>query len=222
MIPLKDDHPLRHFPLVTLSCIVLNVVIFLHQLSLGQYEYPFVLKYGAIPYEITNNIDQEPLVSFPVRWTLVSSMFLHGGWLHLIGNMLYLWIFGKSVEDSMGYGRFLVFYVLCGIVAVLSHILTDPHSSIPMIGASGAISGVLGAYFVLYPLSNILTVVLLLGSLIRILKVPAMFFLGPWIIMQILYGVESIHTGAGRGIAWFAHIGGFIAGVLLIRFFKKS
>jgi membrane associated rhomboid family serine protease len=222
MIPLKDDHPLSVFPLITITFIVLNVFVFLHQSSLGQHQYAFVLKYGSIPWEITHNIDQEPLVSFPVWGTLVTSTFLHGGWFHLIGNMLYFWIFGKGVEDAMGYWRFVVFYLLCGIIADISHIMTAPNSRIPAIGASGAISGVLGAYLVLYPTANILTVVVLLGSLIRILPIPAVLFLIPWIILQVLHGAESVKIGSGCGIAWFAHIGGFVAGLCLVRFFKKE
>ncbi len=223
MIPLKDEHPLHHFPLITVAFIALNVFVFLHQSSLaGEYEYAFILKYGTTPREITQNIDQEPFVTFPVRWTLVTAMFLHGGWLHLLGNMLYFWIFGKAVEDSMGYLRFMIFYILCGTVAGVSHIATAPNSDIPMIGASGAISGMLGAYLVLYPTGNIHTLVVLLGTLIRVLKVPAMFFLLPWIMLQMINAGERLRIGHGGGIAWFAHIGGFFAGLILVNFFKKS
>lgn len=222
MIPLKDNHPLHRFPLITIAILLLNVYIFSHQSSLGEGKYEFWYKYGTIPWEITHNSDQPPPVDFPVRWTLLSAIFLHAGWLHLLGNMLYLWIFAKGVEDSMGYLRFTAFYLLCGGIASFAHILTAPDSQIPAIGASGAISGMLGAYLLLHPTASILTLVILPGTLIRILPVPAFLFLIPWIIMQIAHGTESLQAGGSCGIAWFAHIGGFAAGLLLAHLFRHE
>lgn len=224
MLPLKDDHPLTRFPLVTLIVLGLNIFIFYCQSDFaGEEKYEFWLKYGTIPYEIVHNIDKEPYIDISIRWTLVTSMFLHANGCHLIGNMLYLWIFAKGVEDAMGCFRFSVFYLLCGVVASLSHIATEPDSFIPAIGASGAISGMMGAYFVLHPTANILTLFVLPGTLIRIMPVPAFIFLFPWIILQIIQGAYSLSDlpFADGGVAWFAHIGGFFGGILLVRLFKK-
>ena len=222
MIPLKDDHSLHRFPLITVAILLLNVYSFSYQASLGEGKYEFWRQYGTIPWEITHNSDQPPSVDFPVRWTLISSMFLHADWLHLLGNLFYLWIFAKGVEDSMGYLRFTIFYLLCGVIASLSHILTAPDSPIPAIGASGAISGMLGAYLVLHPTANILTIIVLPGTLIRILPVPAFLFLLPWIILQVAHGTECLQVGGCSGIAWFAHIGGFAAGLVLAHIFKHD
>jgi membrane associated rhomboid family serine protease len=223
MLPLKDDHPLHHFPLITVVLLGLNVFIFIRQADLvGEQKYEFWYKYGSIPWEIVHNTDQEPLIDFSVRWTLITHMFLHADWLHLIGNMLYLWIFAKGVEDAMGYPRFIVFYLLCGVMASLSHIATAPDSPIPGIGASGAISGMLGAYFVLLPTANILTVFVLPGTLIRVIPVPAFLFLGPWIILQVIRGTYSLQVSGRGGVAWFAHIGGFAAGLVFAKLFEKS
>jgi len=221
MIPLKDDLPGRIFPLITVSLIVLNSLVFFYQMSLGRDEEVFVFKYGAIPWEITHHVDRNPTVPFPVQGTLLTSMFLHGGLFHLIGNMLYLWIFGNNIEDAMGHLRFLIFYFVCGVIAAISHILTSPNSQIPMIGASGAISGVLGAYIWLHPQARILTL-LIFGFFIRIVKIPALGVLGFWIILQLINGTLSLGLKEGGGVAWFAHIGGFIAGLFLIHFFKKE
>ncbi len=216
MLPLKDDYPLRRFPLVTIVLIILNVFVFLRQSDLAsEQQHEIHCKYGKIPYEIVHNEDQEPLINFSVRWTLISSMFLHGDWLHLVGNMLYLWIFAKGVEDSLGYLRFIIFYLLCGTIAGLSYIMSEQDSLIPCIGASGAISGMMGAYFMLHPTANILTVFVLPGTLIRIIPVPAFLFLGPWFILQLIY------YPTGGGVAWFSHIGGFIAGLVLAKFFER-
>lgn len=221
MIPLHDDNPTRIFPVITIFLIGLNSLIFFYQLSLGKYAQVFVFKYGAIPWEIIHNIDQGPKIPFPVQLTLFSSMFLHGGFFHLTGNMLYLWIFGNNIEDSLGHLRFIVFYVTCGIIAAASHILISPDSQIPMIGASGAISGVLGAYLLLHPHAKILTLIIF-GFFIRVIKVPALFILGFWIIIQFINGTASLGALERGGTAWFAHIGGFLAGLILIHFFKKQ
>ena len=221
MIPLHDDNPTTIKPIVTISFIITCVAVFFYQLSLpGSAERIFVYQFGAIPAVIFG----EDSISFkhaviPAPLSLISSMFLHGGWMHLIGNMLYLWVFANNIEDAMGHRRFIAFYTLCGVVAALSHAITAPGSPIPMVGASGAISGVLGAYLLLYPRSSILVLVPI-WVFIKVVRVPAALVLGFWFLIQILSGSASLSGGSG-GVAWFAHIGGFIAGMVLIGFFKR-
>jgi membrane associated rhomboid family serine protease len=211
MIPLRDVIPSRTTPFMTITLIVVNALVFLYELSLGERVEEFVLYLGLVPAAF----------SFV---TLFTSMFLHGGFLHFAGNMLYLWIFGDNVEDRMGHGRFLVFYLLCGIAAALAQTITNPDSVVPMVGASGAIAGVMGAYFVLYPRSRILT---LLPFFVfwQLFEVPAIFFLGIWFLMQFLSGVGSIVTAtAGEpsgGIAFWAHVAGFVAGISAIGIFRR-
>ena len=218
MIPIKDINPTERFAIVTLVIIVLNIAVFLYELALGpQAGEMFVDSFALIPARLFSRIP-EPFHAVPAGAALFTSMFLHGGFLHIAGNMLYLWIFGNNVEDSMGRIRFIVFYFLCGIAAAYSHALANIDSTMPMIGASGAISGVLGAYLVLYPRARVLTLVAF-GLYIRTVEVPAMFVLGFWFVLQFLNALLS--SGAGGGVAWFAHIGGFIAGILLIGIFKR-
>ncbi|HBA27068.1 MAG TPA: rhomboid family intramembrane serine protease, partial [Nitrospinae bacterium] len=172
------------------------------------------------PYEITHSVDIGPPVQMPVFFTVYSSMFMHGSFMHIIGNMLYLWIFGNNIEDSMGHIRFIFFYLICGTVASLTHIFLAPNSKIPMVGASGAVSGILGAYLLLFPHARILTLVTF-GFFVRMIKIPAMVVLGFWIVLQFLN--STVASGSeGGGVAWFAHIGGFFAGLILINFFKKN
>ena len=206
MIPLRDIIPSRTTPIVTIALIVTNVLVFLFELSLGRGVEEFTLYYGLVPAAFS--------------WVAVfTSMFLHGGLFHVAGNMLYLWIFGDNVEDRMGHGRFLVFYLLCGIAAALAQTIAAPDSVVPMVGASGAIAGVMGAYFVLYPKSRIVTLIPLF-FFFQIIEVPAIFFLGIWIALQALDGTISITTPAtGGGVAFFAHIGGFAFGILTVRLF---
>lgn len=219
MIPIHDDNPAERSPIVTVAFIVACTVVFLYQASLphkpGE---ALVFQYGAIPALLFGEGDLPASISIgiPAYATLITSMFLHGGWFHLIGNMLYLWIFGNNVEDVMGHGRFVVFYLLCGILAALSHAITDPTSPIPMVGASGAISGVLGAYMLLFPRAHVF--VLMPG--IGMTRVAAGIVLGMWFLMQLLSGGMNI-GGPGGGVAFFAHIGGFVAGMVLIGFFKR-
>ncbi len=215
MIPLKDDNPTRTFPFVTIFIIAANIAVYVYQLTLGQKaETFFILRAGAIPYEITRFADMYPLSFLPPPLTLFSAMFVHGGLLHVGGNMLYLWIFGDNIEDRLGHFRFFVFYLLSGLIASLTHIIMLPDSTLPMIGASGAIAGVLGAYFLLYPRANVLTLVFFF-FFVDIVKIPALVFLGLWFIFQLL------SSGAGGGIAWYAHIGGFAAGVILVKLFER-
>lgn len=216
MIPIKDDNPTHQVPLITIGLIMANILVFLHQLSLGRGEEVFIYRFGAIPYEITR------LQNFPASiGSLFTSMFLHGGPFHLLGNMLYLWIFGDNVEYIMGHLRFLGFYLLCGLAAALSHILAEPNSILPMVGASGAISGVLGAYFLRFPRAKVLVLVPLFFWFIRIIRIPAFFVLGFWFLMQVMSGFMSLGISVTGGVAWFAHIGGFLAGMILVRYFEK-
>lgn len=214
MIPLMDDTPRRSFPLVTLSLICLNLAAFLYELSLDRTGLnQLIATWGATP----NHFRYQGVA---VYTTILSSMFLHGGWGHIIGNMLYLWIFGDNVEDLVGKFRFIIFYFVCGVSASLSHIAVSlflNRGDLPSIGASGAVAGILGAYLLLFPRARVLAVVPI-GFLLRIIRIPALFFLGIWILLQLLSGAASI-PGAhgGGGIAFFAHIGGFFAGLMLIR-----
>ena len=210
-IPLKDENPTRRFPIVTVTLIALNILIFLYQVFSPQGLEYHVLRMGAIPYEITHftTVTFFPRISPPL--TLLTSMFIHGGFLHLFGNMLYLWIFGNNIEDFLGPLRFILFYLISGLGASLIHIAFHPSSQVPMIGASGAIAGVLGAYFLLYPEARVLTLVL-----IWILPVPAFIILGLWFVAQVM------NIGIGGGVAWFAHIGGFLIGLGLLRLYLKK
>ena len=211
MIPLRDVIPSRTTPYVTIALIALNALTFVYQLSLGEGVNDFILYFGLVPAAFS--------------WVAVfTSMFLHGGFLHFGGNMLYLWIFGDNVEDRMGHGRFLVFYLLCGVAADLAQAIINPDSVVPMVGASGAIAGVMGAYFVLYPRSRIVTLVPLF-VFVQIMEVPAIFFLGIWFLMQFVSGVGSIATAVSGepagGIAFWAHVAGFVAGVSGVLVFRR-
>ena len=219
MIPLHDDNPTERTPVVTVAFIVACVLVFLYQASLPpQPGETFVFQYGAIPALVFGEAELPATigVAVPAYATLITSMFLHGGWMHLIGNMLYLWVFGNNIEDVMGHVRYILFYLICGILAALSHAMTDPASTVPMVGASGAISGVLGAYVLLFPRAHVL--VLMPG--IGMTRVAAGFVLGMWFVMQLLSGGMSMGSKGG-GVAFFAHIGGFLAGMALIGLFKR-
>ena len=221
MIPLRDDNPTKIVPVMTVGLIVLNALVFLYQISLGPGGAEvFIYQFGAIPAVIfgSQSLPSE-LVAIPASMSIFTSMFLHGGFMHLIGNMLYLWIFGNNIEDAMGHARFILFYLLTGIAASMAHFFTDLNSEIPTIGASGAISGILGAYILLYPRAQVL-VLIFLGFFIRVMYVPAGLALGFYFLLQILQGTLTFGQGGG-GVAWFAHIGGFMAGLLLVGLFKQ-
>ena len=221
MIPLRDDNPTKIVPVMTLGLIVLNVLVFLYQMSLEPAGAEvFIYQFGAIPAVIfgSQTLPSE-LVAIPASFSVFTSMFLHGGFMHLIGNMLYLWIFGNNIEDAMGHGRFIVFYLLTGLAASMAHFLTDLTSEIPTIGASGAIYGILGAYILLYPRAQVL-VLIFLGFFIRVMYIPAGFVLGFYFVIQIFQGTLTFGQGGG-GVAWFAHIGGFTAGLVLVGLFKQ-
>ncbi len=224
MFPLKDHNPTRTRPYVTMAFIVINVVVFLYEMMLGDRVEGFVAAWGAIPYEIVHFEDLVGSVGgsfnhttgpsfLPI--TLLSSMFMHGSVMHIFGNMLYLWIFGNNVEDVLGHVKYFFFYIACGLLAGLSHILFNPNSTVPTVGASGAIAGVLGAYMVMYPRARVLTLVFL-GIFIRMMEVPASVLLVLWFVMQSLQGFLSLGVrDMTGGVAWFAHIGGFVAGIVL-------
>ena len=219
MIPLRDDNPTSITPFVTYALIAACILVFLWQMSLGEKGFEAaVLALGVIPAALLGDARLPPeLYLVPPVATVFSSMFLHGGFMHLAGNMLYLWIFGNNVEDSMGHTRFVIFYLLCGVAAVLAQALPNPGSTIPMIGASGAISGVLGAYLLLFPRAHVL-VLIPLGVFTRLIHLPAMFVLGFWFVLQLIN--SALVEGGQGGVAWGAHIGGFVAGMILIPVFK--
>ncbi|MGE5396721.1 MAG: rhomboid family intramembrane serine protease [Chitinophagales bacterium] len=214
MIPLKDRVPSQHFPLVTLLLIIINVLVFIHEIMLGNSDLQlFLNQYGLVPTRVTNPSNNLILTFTP----FITSMFLHGGWMHLIGNMWALWLFGDNVEDRMGPLNFTFFYLIIGIIAGATQVYVDPSSQIPTVGASGAIAGVMGAYFVLYPRAKILTLVPIF-FFFWLIDIPAFIYLAIWIILQI-FGSLAPQTGGVAQIAFSAHIGGFIAGLILHRLF---
>ncbi len=221
MIPLHDDNPTRHFPVATVVLIAVNVAVFAFQLTLPRHGLTvegFFLRAGLVPYEVVNRVDVPPDGLVPVWATVFTSMFIHGGWLHIIFNMLYLWIFGNNVEDRMGRARFVAFYLLCGVAAAAAQVVVRPDSLVPMIGASGAVSGVLGAYILLFPRAQVLTVITLV-IFFPLIMVPAWVLLLAWFALNLLQAASTI--GAETGVAYFAHVGGFAAGLVLVWLFAR-
>jgi len=231
MFPLKDDNPTELVPYVTFVLIGACVAVWLFVQGAGAAEAPFIAslcELGTIPAEVTGG-QTAGRVSLGggagcelggLTWeTMITSMFLHGSWMHLIGNMWFLWIFGNNIEDSMGHLRFLVFYLLTGLLASGAHVASDPTSLIPTVGASGAISGILGAYLLLYPKARVSTLIFLV-IFIKIIKLPAGLFLGLWFAIQLFSSFAPQAEGGG-GVAFWAHIGGFIAGLVLIKLFAN-
>jgi membrane associated rhomboid family serine protease len=220
MIPIRDHNPSRSFPIATLLIIALNVLVFVVELLAGDDLEVFFYTYGLVPCALTGQCVGIP-GSLPPWLTLFSSMFMHGGWMHIGSNMLYLWIFGNNIEDAMGPLGFVVFYLICGVAASVAQIATDPGSTVVNIGASGAIAGVLGAYLVMFPTARVDTLVLL-GWFARLVALPAVLVLGGWFVLQLFSGVMSLGTEtAGGGVAFFAHIGGFVAGLILVFLFRR-
>jgi membrane associated rhomboid family serine protease len=217
MIPLRDANPTRRTPVVTLALIVACFVVFAWELGLQATSEAslnaFVTEWGVVPAELLAAWGAGQFLSQETA-TLISSQFLHGGWLHLLGNLLYLWIFGNNIEDRLGRVLFVLFYLGGGVVAGLSQTAIDPDSTIPLIGASGAIAATLGAYFVLFPGARITTLVFL-GFFYQLIEVPAIIVLGFWFLLQLLDGIGSLGMEAGAGVAFFAHIGGFVGGALV-------
>lgn len=221
MIPLRDENPSKTIPVVNTFLILTNLSVFVYQNFFvpGGAE-QLILRLGFIPYEITNIVDLNPKNLVPAPLTIFTAMLLHGGWLHLLSNMVYLWIFGDNVEDILGHLRYLFFYLISGIIAFLTHGLLNLSSQVPTIGASGAMAGVLRAYMFLFPRARIRTLMILF-VFIRVVSVPTIILLGYWIFIQVLSGITEFGSQTQGGIAWFAHLGGFVAGLALIIMMRK-
>ena len=210
MIPLRDVIPSRTTPYVTVAIIAMNAAAWLYELAVPRNVLPLFLQiYGVVPADLHTS-------------SLFTSMFLHGSWSHVIGNMWYLWIFGDNVEDRLGHGRFIIFYLLCGVVSAMGQVVMDPTSALPTIGASGAIAGVMGAYFVLYPKSRVLTLIPLI-IIWEVIELPAIFLLGFWFLMQLVNAgaVATTASTGGGGVAFAAHVAGFVAGLIAVFVFRK-
>jgi membrane associated rhomboid family serine protease len=217
VLPLGDDDSQVHItPIVTVGLIVINVLVFLYQLVQGDIE-GFFMTWSVIPVEYSQGTDLAPTHPGPFWITTLTSMFMHGGWMHLLGNMLFLWIFGDNVEQAMGSFRYLVFYLICGVAATAAHIMTGLSSQIPSLGASGAISGVLGAYIVLFPHQRVRVLVVRMVT-----EMPALVVIGLWILLQFVNGIGAMaQTEETGGVAYAAHVGGFIAGIVLVWIFRR-
>ncbi len=213
MIPLKDENSSDTFPIFTIGLILANVLVFIYQISLVSQHIDLTKIFGLRPALLIREPDTLHYS------TILASMFLHAGILHLLGNMWFLWIFGKSVENALGHFRFLLFYFLSGIGASIVYIVMNTHSTIPTIGASGAISGILGAYILLFPSARIVTLIPIF-FFFQVIRIPAFFFLGIWFVYQFIGGTsDTLHTGGG--VAWFAHVGGFLTGMVLVKIIPK-
>jgi len=214
-IPIKDENPTRNKPVVTFALIIINCLVYLYSMTKSAQGFQiFTFQYGLIPYEIVHLSELTPQISSPILLTPFTSMFMHGGFMHLAGNMLYLWIFGNNIEDFLGPVKFLVFYLASGLAADFLFVVFSPSSQIPLVGASGAIAGVLGGYLILYPRARVLTVMFLF-YFIRMIYLPAKIILGFWFFYQLLM---SLMAGGGGGVAWLAHVGGFAFGWLWFRY----
>lgn len=216
--PIKDNVPTVRKPILTIALIVINTVIFLFSMTLGREGFQwFTVQYGYIPFEFWNSVELTPNLPVSTYFTMISSMFMHGGWMHLIGNMLFLWIYGNNVEDYFGRVRFILFYLFAGFMAIGLFTLFGPNSQIPLVGASGAIAGVMGAYMVLYPKAKV--TVLIVFFFIQFVELPAKLVLGMWFAYQLLMVVMS--SSSGGGVAWMAHVGGFLFGYGLLKIMMK-
>ena len=234
MFPYKDENPTERPAVITVAIIIANVLAFLLVQGAGA-QGPLarsVCDLGLIPGELLRTVPPGSGVELapgmvcmvhavPKYWTVITSMFMHGGWFHLIGNMLFLWVFGNNIEDAMGHAKFVIFYLLCGVAAAATQTFISPHSVVPMIGASGAISGVLGAYLLLYPRVRVHTLIIL-PIYITTVALPAWVMLGYWALIQLLSGLGSLSEIDKGGVAFFAHVGGFIAGLVLVRLFASD
>jgi membrane associated rhomboid family serine protease len=214
MIPLRDNVHAHHYPLVNVALIWVNVAVFLYEFSLGPHLEEFFSLYAVVPRQILTGTSPEGLLP------LLTSMFLHGGFLHLAGNMLFLWIFGDNVEDKLGHLRYLFFYLFCGLAASAAHVFVNQESMVPSVGASGAIAGVLGGYMLMFPQARVAALVFFF-LFIDVIELPAVLYIGFWFVMQLFNGVASLpgaHLMQG-GVAWWAHVGGFVAGFLFVKAF---
>lgn len=221
MIPFRDNIPSRSFPIINIALILTNVFVFFYELGQGRHFERFITQYGVIP----THVFAWPETDLPLTMLLLpflTSMFLHAGWLHLIGNMWYLWIFGDNIEDRLGHFNYLIFYLLCGFGAGIVHTVFNYDVSVPSIGASGAIAGVLGAYLVSYPFARVLTLVPVFFFFV--IEIPAIIVLGFWFLMQFLYGATALAaaTAESGGVAWWAHVGGFVIGMVLVGIFPRK
>jgi membrane associated rhomboid family serine protease len=215
MIPLKDENPTYITPFVVYALIAINIVVFLHQISLGGDLGGFFQLYAVIPRELSASFAGEPSSQpVPEIATLITSQFLHGGLMHIGGNMLFLWIFGNNIEEDLGHFKFLFFYLTCGVLAGLTHWFFGMQSGVPTVGASGAIAGVMGAYIIKYPKAKILTLIPLV-FIFTTVRIPAVFFLGFWFVQQAISSFASLGMPEAAGVAYWAHAGGFIFGALL-------
>jgi len=216
LIPLKDLNPRRSFPIVNLLLIATNIAVFLYEVSLSERaQNAFVLANATVPSHVLSFLTG-PVTFKAAFMPLLTSMFLHGGWLHIIANMWFLWIFGDNVEDELGHFQYLIFYLICGLGSGIAQLMFSWGSRVPAIGASGAISGVLGAYMIFFPGTQVLTLVPLLIFFFTV-RLPAIVFIGVWFVFQFLSGVGSVQSGQSGGVAWWAHVGGFLLGILLVK-----
>lgn len=234
MFPYRDENPTERPAVITVSIIIANVLVFILVQGAGT-QGPLarsVCQFGLIPGEVLHRVRPGSGIALapgvqclvgaaPKYWTVITSMFMHGGWFHLIGNMLFLWVFGNNIEDATGHGKFLIFYLLCGIAAAATQTLITPQSVVPMVGASGAISGVLGAYLLLYPRVRVHTLIIL-PFYITSVALPAWVMLGYWAALQLVGGLGSLATLERGGVAFFAHVGGFVTGLILVRLFASE
>ncbi len=216
MIPIRDQNPTTKTPWVTIAIIVVNVIVFVYELMLdagGQLD-AAIRSWAVVPYYVTHKFSLDSALD------MIRAMFMHGGWWHLIGNMVYLWVFGDNVENAFGSALYALFYFACGLVATVVQVAISPNSMIPVLGASGAIAGVLGAYILFFPRARIISLVPF-GYFMRLVAVPAYISLGFWFIIQLFNGVLSLGIEAAGGVAWFAHIGGFLAGLGMAWLYKR-
>ncbi|HYK83041.1 MAG TPA: rhomboid family intramembrane serine protease [Gemmatimonadales bacterium] len=234
MIPYRDENPTELTPIATLGIIAVNVLVWVVVQGAGASE-PLarsVCQLGLIPADVLGTAPAGTTVPLgpglrcvltgqPNWWTVLTSMFMHGGWLHIIGNMWFLWVFGNNIEDSMGHRRFIAFYLLCGVAAAATQLLVDPRSAVPMVGASGAISGVMGAYVLLYPRVKVHTLVTL-GFFVTSVALPAYVMLGYWFVLQLVMGMVGALAHMQGGTAFWAHVGGFVTGIVLIKLFANG
>lgn len=219
MFPIRDDNPSQSVPVVTRAIIVLNVLAFLYEVSLGQRIGSFVYHWGLVPNRLVSSLVGVESPVGPLG-TVFTSMFLHGGWLHLLGNMWYLWIFGDNVEDRLGRPRFVLFYLAGGVASAALHTLLNPWSVAPTVGASGAIASVLGAYALLFPRARVVTLVPIF-FFFQIVALPALVVLGLWFVFQFFAGTLALGIGSGGGVAWWAHIGGFVFGMAMVKLMAR-
>jgi membrane associated rhomboid family serine protease len=221
MIPIRDRNPSGSFPFVTIGIILLNSIVFLFELSLGDKLDAALFHLGIVPVKVMYAAEIPGSTFLNTYFPFLSYMFLHGGFIHLIGNMWYLWIFGDNIEDTLGRLKFIAFYLICGIGSAVVHVYINRQSGVPCVGASGAVAGVLGAYMVTFPRARVL-VVIPLFILWEFIELPAIIVLGFWFLIQFFSGTASISSAHGGGVAWWAHIGGFVLGIIFIKIFPKS